>query len=56
MDETPRRDDLSESRRRNAAEPTRELEPRGDDNGSQRRDAWREGLTEREREERWPIG
>jgi len=56
MDEMPRRDDLSEGRHRLATEPTRELENRGDDNGSQRRDPWLEGLTERERQERWPIG
>jgi hypothetical protein len=56
MDETPRRDDQSEGHRRTATEPTNEREPRGDDNGSQRSDGWREGLTERERQERWPIG
>jgi len=54
MDEKPRREEQGGNHRRESdrAEP----DQRADSNGTRDRGANRPGLTEREREERWPVG
>jgi len=56
MDDTRRHDDVAENEKRHADVQFTPRDHRPSSNGQRERDEERPGLTDRERQERWPIG